>query len=81
MQGEVWCHRYYLRHLCDEGRHGGWPLADHVQLLQALLDAWRAELSRTPLSMSESDACGVLGLTPQADGTVSEEELKAAYRR
>lgn len=34
-QGEVFCHRYYLKHLCDEQRHSGWPLADHVQLLQA----------------------------------------------
>ncbi len=34
-QGEVFCHRYYLKHLCDEQRHAGWPLADHIQLLQA----------------------------------------------
>jgi len=31
----VFCHRYYLKHLCDEQRHAGWPLADHIQLLQA----------------------------------------------
>lgn len=37
LQGEVFCHRYYLKHLCDEQRHAGWPLADHVQLLQASL--------------------------------------------
>lgn len=49
--------------------------------MQCLLDAWRAELARKPLSMSEEDACKVLGITPQADGTISEDELKAAYRR
>lgn len=48
---------------------------------QSLLDAWRAELARQPLSMSEADACGVLGITPGPDGAVPEEELKAAYRR
>jgi DnaJ family protein C protein 13 len=35
IEGEVFCHRYYLKHMCDEQRHAGWPLADHVQLLQA----------------------------------------------
>lgn len=49
--------------------------------MQSLLDAWRAELARQPLSMSEGEACGVLGITPQPDGSVPEEELKAAYRR
>lgn len=49
--------------------------------VQSLLDAWRAELARQPLSMSESEACGVLGITPQPNGVVPEEELKAAYRR
>ena len=48
---------------------------------QSLLDAWRAELARKPLSMSEADACAVLGITPAADGTVPEDDLKTAYRR
>ena len=34
VEGEVWCHRYYLRHLADEGRFPAWPLVEHVQLLQ-----------------------------------------------
>lgn len=50
--------------------------------VQALLDEWRAELARKPLSMSEGEACKVLGLEPRPDGgPVSEDELKAAYRR
>jgi DnaJ domain len=50
---------------------------------QALLDTWRAELSRRPLDMSEADAAAVLGLPPpDADGAAafSEDDLKAAYR-
>lgn len=31
--------------------------------------------------MSEGEACRVLGITPQPNGVVPEEELKAAYRR
>ncbi len=34
LAGEMWCHRYYLRSLCDEGRFPAWPIHDHVQLLQ-----------------------------------------------
>lgn len=50
---------------------------------QALLDTWRAELSRRPLDMSEADAAAVLGLPPpDADGAAAftEDDLKAAYR-
>lgn len=49
--------------------------------MQALLDEWRAELARKPLSMSEAEAYRVLGLEPREGEAVSEEELKAAYRR
>ncbi|KAK9822709.1 hypothetical protein WJX81_005943 [Elliptochloris bilobata] len=78
---ELWCHRYYLRNLCAE-RFADWPIVDHVPLLQALLDAWRAEAARKPMSMSEADACAVLELAPDVDTSgVSEEALKAAYRR
>ena len=49
--------------------------------VQALLDEWRVELARKPLSMSEAEACKVLGLALSEDGRPPEEELKAAYRR
>ena len=48
-------------------------------LCQALLDEWRAELARKPMSMSEAEACRVLEYTPGEDG-LQEEGLKAAYR-
>ena len=58
------------------------PLPSAPALPQALLDEWRAELARKPLSMSEGEACRVLGLEAKGDGgAISEEELKAAYRR
>ena len=48
---------------------------------QALLAAWRAELSRQPLSLSEADACATLGLKPPpGGGPIAEEELRRAYR-
>lgn len=48
---------------------------------QSLLDAWRVELARQPLSMTESDACAVLQVQPDGTGHVPEDSLKAAYRR
>ncbi|GLC44152.1 hypothetical protein PLESTM_001561500 [Pleodorina starrii] len=89
LEGELYCHRYYLRHLADTVRFPAWPLVDHVPLLQSLLAEWRSELSRQPLSLSEAEACAVLGLRPtgqaqaQGDGMVAaigEEELRRAYR-
>ena len=31
---ELWCHRYYLRNLCDMERFPDWPIVDHVPFLQ-----------------------------------------------
>lgn len=64
IEGEVWCHRYYLRHLCDQIRFPDWPIIDHVLFLQALLEEWRDELNRKSLVMSEVDACRMLEIDP-----------------
>jgi len=34
LSGEIWCHRYYLRNLCDEERFKGWAVVEHIPLLQ-----------------------------------------------
>lgn len=47
---------------------------------QALMEQWRAELQRKPLSMSEGQACEALGLTPGPDGRVEEDDMRRAYR-
>lgn len=47
---------------------------------QALLTAWRLELARQPLALSESDACQVLGITPGPSGNIPEEDIRKAYR-
>ncbi|CAD7701733.1 unnamed protein product, partial [Ostreobium quekettii] len=78
---EIWCHRYYLRNLCDEVRFRDWVVVDHVPLLQALLAEWRGELTRKPMSMSEKDASALLGVEPDEEGCISEETLKRAYRK
>lgn len=34
LDAELWCHRYYLRNLCDTERFPDWPIVDHVPFLQ-----------------------------------------------
>ena len=31
---DIWCHRYYLRNLCNQEAFPEWPIVDHVQFLQ-----------------------------------------------
>lgn len=80
LKDELWCHRYYIRNLTDEERFRDWPIVEHIPLLQALLAEWRVELGRQPLSMTEGEACAVLGLQVGGGEAVSPEELRRAYR-
>ncbi|BBM97673.1 DnaJ homolog subfamily C member 13 [Marchantia polymorpha subsp. ruderalis] len=63
LQDEMWCHRYYLRNLCDQIRFPHWDLVEHVEFLQSLLAMWREELTRKPMDLSEEDACSILEIS------------------
>ncbi|XP_056693148.1 dnaJ homolog subfamily C GRV2 isoform X2 [Spinacia oleracea] len=63
LRDEMWCHRYYLRNLCDEIRFPKWPIVEHVEFLQSLLAMWREELTRKPMDLSEEEACKILEIT------------------
>ncbi|PIA65248.1 hypothetical protein AQUCO_00100613v1 [Aquilegia coerulea] len=63
LRDEMWCHRYYLRNLCDEIRFPNWPIVEHVEFLQSLLAMWREELTRRPMDLSEEEACKILEIT------------------
>ncbi|KAK4764687.1 hypothetical protein SAY86_025777 [Trapa natans] len=63
LRDEMWCHRYYLRNLCDEIRFPNWPIVEHVELLQSLLVMWREELTRRPMDLSEEEACKLLEIS------------------
>ncbi|KAF5482079.1 hypothetical protein F2P56_002674 [Juglans regia] len=65
LRDEMWCHRYYLRNLCDEIRFPKWPIVEHVEFLQSLLVMWREELTRRPMDLSEEEACRILEITPE----------------
>lgn len=59
----MWCHRYYLRNLCDEVRFPNWPIVEHIEFLQSLLVMWREELTRRPMDLSEEEACEILEIS------------------
>ncbi|XP_042055385.1 dnaJ homolog subfamily C GRV2-like [Salvia splendens] len=63
LKDEMWCHRYYLRNLCDEIRFPSWPIVEHVEFLQSLLVLWREELTRRPMDLSEEEACRILEIS------------------
>ncbi|KAL3839856.1 hypothetical protein ACJIZ3_024447 [Penstemon smallii] len=63
LKDEMWCHRYYLRNLCDEIRFPDWPIVEHVEFLQSLLVMWREELTRRPMDLSEEEACKILEIS------------------
>ncbi|KAG8372718.1 hypothetical protein BUALT_Bualt12G0095800 [Buddleja alternifolia] len=65
LKDEMWCHRYYLRNLCDEIRFPNWPIVEHVEFLQSLLVMWREELTRRPMDLSEEEACKILEISIQ----------------
>jgi DnaJ family protein C protein 13 len=62
LEDELFCHIYYLRHLCDTKRFADWPIQDPVALLKACLQAWHDEINRKPSNFSLKDACEVLGV-------------------
>ncbi|MCO5552633.1 hypothetical protein L7F22_006148 [Adiantum nelumboides] len=85
LQDEMWCHRYYLRNLCDEIRFPDWPIVEHVEFLQSLLTMWREELTRRPMDLSEEQACKILEISLEEDTHIEdarsfEEDTKIGDR-
>ncbi|KER23065.1 hypothetical protein T265_08964 [Opisthorchis viverrini] len=62
LENELFCHNYYLRHLCDTIRFPDWPIRDPIALLRDILRAWREENEKKPVDMSYNDAIRELGL-------------------
>lgn len=77
LRDEMWCHRYYLRNLCDELRFPNWVIVEHVEFLQSLLVMWREELTRKPMDLSEEEACKILEISLN-DGSSDDLNRKAS---
>ena len=45
LHAELYCHSYFLRNLCDDGRFTNWPVPDPEGVLRDIIDVWRSELA------------------------------------
>lgn len=81
LRDEMWCHRYYLRNLCDEIRFPNWPIVEHIELLQSLLVMWREELTRRPMDLSEEEACKILEISFEDVSTDESGNKKHSFER
>lgn len=83
LEAELFCHAYYLRHLCDTIRFPDWPIKEPVHMLRELLESWRREVEKKPSGMTEDDALATLGLpigTPFNDATIRKAYFKLAQQ-
>jgi DnaJ family protein C protein 13 len=62
LKEELFCHYYYLRHLCDEVRFPNWEIREPVVFLRCCLAVWQEEIEKKPPTMSTEEACQILGL-------------------
>ncbi|EJW73386.1 hypothetical protein WUBG_15705 [Wuchereria bancrofti] len=60
LDGELFCHVYYLRLLCNTERFPSWPIRDPVTFLRCCLATWLDEIDKKPPAMSLEQACSVL---------------------
>ncbi|KII64221.1 DnaJ subfamily C member 13 [Thelohanellus kitauei] len=65
LQGELFCRRYYLRHLCDTIKFPHWRIDEPLETLREILDAWQTEVNKKPSqNMTLESAYKILGLEP-----------------
>eukprot|EP00123_Amoebidium_parasiticum_P014853 comp22669_c0_seq1/m.35022 comp22669_c0_seq1/g.35022 ORF comp22669_c0_seq1/g.35022 comp22669_c0_seq1/m.35022 type:complete len:2507 (-) comp22669_c0_seq1:101-7621(-) len=82
IKDELWCHKYYLKNLCDTVRFPNFVVVDLVETLQAILFMWKDLLaaddpSRKKGAMSVEEARRLLGV----DETANEAKLKNVFRK
>ncbi|CEF67733.1 DnaJ homolog subfamily C member 13 [Strongyloides ratti] len=62
LKDELFCHVYYLRHLCDTKKFSSWPIRDPILFLRSCLAAWNEEINKKPSIMSLEEAIEILNL-------------------
>ncbi|XP_055920872.1 dnaJ homolog subfamily C member 13 isoform X1 [Eupeodes corollae] len=81
LENELFCHIYYLRHLCDTQKFPNWPISDPVQLLKHTLDAWRKEVEKKPPQMTIQQAYADLGIDVNKNARPDESLIRKSYYR
>ncbi|XP_053672781.1 dnaJ homolog subfamily C member 13 [Anopheles nili] len=81
LENELFCHIFYLRHLCDTTKFPNWPIPDPVQLLKHTLDAWRKEVEKKPSEMTVTQAYLDLDFDVSKNPQPEESAIRKAYYR
>ncbi|GMT29435.1 hypothetical protein PFISCL1PPCAC_20732, partial [Pristionchus fissidentatus] len=79
LDNELFCHVYYLRHLCNTTRFPNWEIRDPVPFLRACLAAWHEEIEKKPPAMSVEQAAAVLGLKTGDESWREPSTIRRAY--
>ncbi|EFO23478.1 hypothetical protein LOAG_05008 [Loa loa] len=79
LDGELFCHVYYLRLLCNTNRFPSWPIRDPVTFLRCCLATWLDEIDKKPPAMSLEQACSVLLLPNNESTWKNKAEIRRAY--
>ena len=80
LKDELWCHNFYLATLTNESVFPNWPIKEPVELLHAVLDAWRKENAKEGSDIGEAEALKVLGFE-NADEKPDDNTIKKEYRK
>eukprot|EP01132_Coremiostelium_polycephalum_P003894 gene3894-4860_t len=84
LEGELFCHSFYLSRLCDTRRFPNWPIKQPLELFKSVLQIWADESIKAPQVMSVAEALEVLNLKPNK-GTggkahnYKDDEIRKAY--
>ncbi|XP_055697619.1 dnaJ homolog subfamily C member 13 isoform X2 [Phlebotomus papatasi] len=81
LENELFCHIFYLRHLCDTVKFPNWPIPDPVQLLKHTLIAWRNEVEKKPPQMTVQQAYEDLGIDLTKTPNPEESQVRKSYYR
>lgn len=79
LENELFCHIFYLRHLCDIQKFPNWPIPNPVQLLKYTLEAWRKEVEKKPPEMTVNQAYEDLGIDLNKYPTPDETIIRKSY--
>jgi len=78
LEKEIYCHKYYLKNLCDEVRFPDWPISQPVEVFRSCLEEFKKQLNRDESEEEEAlkESTKILNLKP---GDTS-KDLRKAYR-
>ena len=78
LRGEIFCHNFYLRNLCDEVKFPNVQIAEPVEVFRACLNEWKKQMIRDQdlEENAQENARKIMGLRDGDSGN----ELRRAYR-